>query len=133
MGADERTWVGLAAKNGNHGHGQATTGMRDHLKIHGITKYTHAAQKAGYVKASHPTNPDLTWSGIESLVTARLTSRQSTRRWFVKSPQLFSTVEAPEFQETFFSLLTAYPYRSRRTLRNHIFDDFVQRRIGLKQ
>ena len=33
----------------------------------------------------------------------------------------------------FFSLGTASPYRSRLTLRNHIFDDFLLRRLSLKQ
>jgi hypothetical protein len=109
-----------------------TTGMGDHLKTHGITKDTHNARKAGYVKAPH-NNPDSTWSGTDDLLNARLTSRQSIRRWFIKSRQAFAEVEQPEFQEMFFSLGVACPYRSRLTLRNHIFDDFLLRRLGLAQ
>jgi hypothetical protein len=78
-----------------------TTGMGDYLKTHGITKDTHNARKAGYVKAPH-NNPDSTWSGTDDLLNARLTSRQSIRRWFIKSWQASAEVEQPEFQEMFF-------------------------------
>jgi hypothetical protein len=109
-----------------------TTGMGDHLKAHGITKDTHNARKAGYIKAPH-SNPENTWSGASDLLVARLTPRQSMRRWFVKSRQAFLEVETPEFQEIFYSLGVASPYRSRLTLRNSIFDDFLYRRLGLAQ
>ena len=109
-----------------------TTGMADHLKTHGITKDTHNARKAGYIKAPY-NNPDTTWSGTKDLLTARLTPRQAMRRWFVKSRQAFLEVEQPEFQEVFYSLGVASPYRSRLTLRNGIYDDFLYRRLGLVQ
>ena len=107
-----------------------TTGMGDHLKTHGITKDTHNARKAGYVKVSH-NNPDTTWSGSTDLLVARLTPRESMRRWFVKSRQAFLEVETLEFQEMFYSVGVASLYRSRLTLRNGIFDDFLFRRVGL--
>jgi len=109
-----------------------TTGMGDHLKTHGITKDTHNARKAGYVKVSH-NNPDTTWSGSTDLLVARLTPRESMRRWFVKSRQAFLEVETLEFQEMFYSVGVASLYRSRLTLRNGIFDDFLFRRVGLTQ
>ena len=109
-----------------------TTGMGDHLKAHGITKDTHNARKAGYIKAPH-NNPDNTWSGAGDLLVARLTPRQSMRRWFVKSRQAFLEVETPEFQEIFYSMGVASPYQSRLTLRNGIFDDFLYRRLSLAQ
>jgi hAT family C-terminal dimerisation region len=110
-----------------------TTGMGDHLKTHGITRDTHFARLHGYTKvASGGSYPELNWSG-QSLIQARLTSRQASRRWFIKSRQPFSEVEAVEFQEMFLSLGVTCPYRSRLTLRNHIFDDFILRREGLKQ
>jgi hAT family protein len=112
--------------------GGVTSGMGDHLKSHGITRDTHNARTAGYVKTPH-NKPDSTWSRTDDLLMARLTPKQSMRRWFVKSRQDFSEIESPEFQEIFFSLGTACPYRSRLTLRNHIFDDFVLRRLSLKQ
>lgn len=53
------------------------------------------------------------------------------RRWFVKSKQAFLEVEQPEFQEVFYSLGVASPYRSRLTLRNDIYEDFLHRRSNL--
>lgn len=109
-----------------------TSGMGDHLKLHGITKEIHNARQAGYFKEPH-SNPDTTWSGNVDLITARLQPKEAMRRWFVKSRQAFLVVESPEFQEMFYSVGSASPYRSRLTLRNSIFDDFLMRRAGLSQ
>ena len=107
-----------------------TIGMADHLKTHRIIKDTHNVRKAGYIKAPY-NNPDTTQSSTKDLLTARLTPRQVMRHWFVKSRQAFLEVEQPEFQEVFYSLRVASPYRSRLTLRNGIYDDFLYCRLGL--
>lgn len=110
-----------------------TSGMGDHLKKHGITKETHFARINGYGKGSDGgeyTEGDA-WSGA-SKQRARLTARQATRRWFVKSRQPFTVVEEKSFQEMFLAHNTACSYKSRYTLRNHIYDDFWGRREKLK-
>jgi hypothetical protein len=63
---------------------------------------------------------------------ARLTARESTRRWFVKTRQPFSTVETKEFQEMFLAHGNQCVYKNRATLRNHIYDDFLVRRDKLR-
>ena len=110
-----------------------TSGMGKHLKVHGITKDTHFSRIYGYgggVSGGDYTELDA-WSG-RPRQRARLTSREATRRWFVKTRQPFSTVESDEFQEMFLAHNTSCSYKSRLTLRNHIFDDLLTRRQRLK-
>ncbi|KJZ69051.1 hypothetical protein HIM_11562 [Hirsutella minnesotensis 3608] len=110
-----------------------TSGMGDHLKIHRITKESHYARINGYGRAiggGDYTEADA-WSG-RPRQRARLTAKESIRRWFVKHRQPFSVVETPAFQEMFLAHNTTCAYRSRITLRNHIHTDFVERREKLK-
>jgi hypothetical protein len=110
-----------------------TSGMGDHLKTHGITKESHHARINGYGRAiggGDYTETDA-WSG-RPRQRARLTAKESIRRWFVKHRQPFSAVETPAFQEMFLAHNTTCVYRSRITLRNHIYTDFVERREKLK-
>jgi hypothetical protein len=110
-----------------------TTGMGDHLKTHSITKESHHARINGYGRAisgGDYTEADA-WSG-RPRQRARLTAKESIRRWFVKHRQPFSVVETPAFQEMFLAHNTTCAYRSRITLRNHIYTDFVERREKLK-
>ena len=66
------------------------------------------------------------------MLRARLTARESTRRWFVKTQHPFSTVKNDEFQEMFLAHGKERAYKSRTTLRNHIYDDFILRRSKLR-
>jgi hypothetical protein len=72
------------------------------------------------------------WSG-QAKSSARLTAKDVTRRWFVKTRQPFSAVGTHEFQEMFLAHGNRCAYKSRQTLRNHIFDDFMRRREVLIQ
>lgn len=72
------------------------------------------------------------WSGTTKIQQHRLTARQATRRWFVKTRQPFSVVESTEFQEMFMAHNVQCAYKSRHTLRNHIYEDFIGRRNALK-
>jgi hypothetical protein len=109
-----------------------TTGMGKHLRTHGITTDTHFARVHGYSEAI--SGGDYTeldaWSG-KPKARARLSSKQATRRWFVKTRQPFSTVEDDSFQEMFLAHGQRCSYSSRTTLRNHIWDDFYVRREKL--
>ena len=110
-----------------------TSGMSDHLKTHGITKQTHFARIHGYstpTSGGNYTELDA-WSG-KPMPRARLTARESTRRWFVKSRQPFSLVESSDFQEMFLAHGNQCAYKCSKTLRNHIYDDFILRRDKLK-
>jgi hypothetical protein len=107
--------------------------MDKHLKIHGITKNSHFARIHGYsdgIGGGDYTELD-GWSG-KPMRRARLTARESTRRWFVKTRQPFSTVETKEFQEMFLAHGSQCAYKNRATLRNHIYDDFLVRRDKLR-
>ncbi|KAM4054771.1 hypothetical protein HRG_005593 [Hirsutella rhossiliensis] len=71
-----------------------TSGMGDHLKIHGITKESHHGRINGYGRAiggGDYTEVDA-WSG-RPRQRARLTAKESIRQWFVKHRQPFSVVE----------------------------------------
>ena len=106
--------------------------MVKHLKTHGITSDVHFARMNGYSQAiggRDHTELD-SWGGRRP-ERARLTSREATRRWFVKMRQLFLVVESPEFQEMFLTYRQRYAYRSRLTLYNDIYDDFLLCRDNL--
>jgi len=107
-----------------------TTGMGKHLRTHGITADTHFARTHGYSSSPGGYTETDTWSGREKS-RARLTSRQATRRWFVKTRQPFSAIEDNSFQEMFLAHGQRCAYKSRITLRNHIYDDFCVRRQSL--
>jgi hypothetical protein len=113
-------------------HG-VTSGMVNHLKVHKITADSHTMRLHGYSEAIG--GGDYTeldgWSG-KSRPRARLTAKEATRRWFVKTRQPFSQIESDEFQEMFIAHGRPCAYKSRLTLRNHIFDDFCLRRERLK-
>ena len=70
------------------------------------------------------------WAGRRA-ERARLTSKEAIRRWFIKVRQPFSAVESPEFQEMFLAHGQRCAYRSRLTLRNDVYDDFLLRRDNL--
>ena len=121
-------WVVL--ENNRRG---VTTGMATHLKSHGITSESHFARIHGYsngIGGGDYTECD-SWSG-KQMLRARLTARESTRRWFVKTQHPFSTVKNDEFQEMFLAYRKEYVYKSRTTLRNYIYDDFILRCSKLK-
>jgi hypothetical protein len=108
--------------------------MDKHLKTHGITKNSHFARIHGYPDAvgAGDYNELDCWSG-KPIPRARLTARESTRRWFVKTRQSFSTVETKEFQEICLAHGNQCAYKNRATLRNHIYDDdFLVRRDKLR-
>lgn len=110
-----------------------TSGMGDHLKSHSITKESHHARINGYGRAiggGDYTEADA-WSG-RPRQRARLTAKESVRRWFVKHRLPFSVIETPAFQEMFLAHNTTCVYKSRITLRNHIYVDFMERREKLK-
>jgi hypothetical protein len=110
-----------------------TSGMGDHLKSHSITKESHHARINGYGRAiggGGYTEADA-WSG-RPRQRARLTAKESVRRWFVKHRLPFSIIETPAFQEMFLAHNTTCVYKSRITLRNHIYVDFIERREKLK-
>ncbi|OAQ58956.1 hypothetical protein VFPPC_11895 [Pochonia chlamydosporia 170] len=110
-----------------------TSGMGDHLKSHSITKESHHARINGYGRAiggGDYTEADA-WSG-RPRQRARLTAKESVRRWFVKHRLPFSIIETPAFQEMFLAHNTTCVYKSRITLRNHIHIDFIERREKLK-
>lgn len=112
-----------------------TTGMGKHLKrVHRISKETHFARIYGYstggIMGGSYTEVD-PWSGRPQ-PRARITKPQSIRRWFVKTRQPLSAVESTEFQEMFLAHGTQCAYKSRTTLRNHIYDDFTVRRQRLR-
>ena len=54
------------------------------------------------------------WSG-KQMFRARLTARESTRHWFVKTRQPFTTAENDEFQEMFLAHGKECAYKSRLT------------------
>lgn len=115
-------------------HG-STTRMRDHLmKAHSLTQTTHDGRIAGYHRGQNMLSYSETngWSGTTKIQQHRLTARQATRRWFVKNRQPFSAVESTEFQEMFMAHNVQCAYKSRHTLRNHIYEDFIGRRNALK-
>jgi hypothetical protein len=115
-------------------HG-STSGMRDHLSIaHGITKESHEGRIRGYTQGKEmgAYTENTSWSSTTKKHQNRLSRKEATRRWFVKTRQPFKAVEAPEFQEMFLAYNTQCAYRSRTALRNDIFGDFKARRAGLK-
>jgi hypothetical protein len=63
-----------------------TSGIDKHLKTHGITKNSYFARIHGYFNAIG--GGDYTeldgWSG-KPMLRARLTTKEFTRRWFVKT------------------------------------------------
>jgi len=71
------------------------------------------------------------WSGKPKR-QARLTDKQATRRWVVKTRQSFSVVEGSEFQEMFIAYRVYCAYKNRFTLQNHIWEDYYTRRATLK-
>jgi len=110
-----------------------TSGMDKHLKSHGITKDIHFARLHGYsggIGSGEYTELDA-WSG-KPMPRTRLTRKQAVRRWFVETRQPFSIVEDDAFQEMFLAHGTQCVYKNRVTLRNHIYDDFLDRRAKLK-
>lgn len=111
-----------------------TTGMGKHLAKHSITNESHTARIRGYNLGAGKEvyKEKKIWSG-EFREQQRLNKKQAMRRWIVKNRMPFSTVETPEFQEMFLAHGTHAAYRSRTTLRNHIFDDFKLRRNALRQ
>ncbi|KAM4055445.1 hypothetical protein HRG_014987 [Hirsutella rhossiliensis] len=95
-----------------------TSGMGDHLKTHSITKESHHARINGYGRAiggGDYTEADA-WSG-RPRQRARLTAKESIRRWFVKHRQPFSVVETPAFQEMFLAHNTTYFVERREKLK----------------
>jgi hypothetical protein len=111
-------------------HG-VTTGMLNHLRDkHHITNESHQARLMGYIKGTGA-YIEQGWSG-ESKEQARLTAQQATRRWVVKTRQPFSVVDQAEFQEMFIAYGVQCKYKSRFTLRNHIYEDFATRRAALR-
>jgi hypothetical protein len=114
-----------------------TTGMLNHLKnAHHITVDTHFARIRGYgITARGGEDREYTegdaWSG-RPRQRARLTAREATRRWFIKCRIPFSNIESDDFQEMFLAHNSKCSYKSRHTLRNHIFDDWCGRREKLK-
>jgi hypothetical protein len=98
-----------------------TTGMGDHLKAHGITKDKHNTLNAAISR--HLTTTWEPWSGAGDLLVARLTPRQSMRRWFVKSRQALLEVETPELSR----LVTSRPVHSGREVsRRHLGNESLK-------
>ena len=113
-----------------------TSGMIKHLKQrHHITEQTHFARLQGYELSAAIGGGDYNeldaWSG-KQMPRARLTKKQSVRRYFVQTRQPFLAVEDPSFQEMFLAHGAQCAYKNRITLRNHIYDDFIERRAKLK-
>jgi hypothetical protein len=111
-------------------HG-ATTGMINHLRKHQITEASHNARKLGYSHGTGAYTENDTWSRGKKH-QARLTAKEATRRWVVKTRQPFSVVDRKEFQEMFVAYGVHCKYKNRFTLRNHIYDDFLLRRATLR-
>jgi hypothetical protein len=113
-------------------HG-VTSGMIKHLKQHGVTSEVHYARMRGYEHATgggDHTELD-NWGRKKP---ARLTAKEATRRWFVKSRTPFSSVETEDFQEMFLAHgNNRCAYRNRVGLRNDVYDDFFARRAYLIQ
>ena len=113
-----------------------TSGMIKHLRQrHHITEQTYFARLQGYELSTAIGGGDYNeldaWSG-KPMPRARLTKKQSIRRYFVKTRQSFSTVEDLAFQEMFLAHGAQCAYKNRITLRNHIYDDFIEQRAKLK-
>jgi hypothetical protein len=109
--------------------------MLGHLeKIHHISEKTHKGRLLGYIqgKGENAYSETSGWSGTTKSQQNRLTKREATRRWFVKTRQPFSAIETPEFQEMFRAYNVDCAYKSRTTLRNDIYEDFTIRREALK-
>lgn len=66
------------------------------------------------------------------MLRARLTKKQSIRRYFVKTRQSFSTVKDLAFQEMFLAHRAQCVYKNRITLRNYIYNDFIEQQAKLK-
>lgn len=113
-------------------HG-TTTAMKYHLiKAHQISRETHEGRISGYNRGhGNEEYSESGWSGTTKKQQNRLTAREATRRWFVKTRQPFSAVESVEFQEMFRAYNIQCAYKSRHTLRNHVFADFQIRRQAL--
>lgn len=103
--------------------------MDKHLKTHGITKNSHFVRIQGYsTTISDSDYTKLNSQSSKPMPRARLTTRESTRRWFVKTQQPSSIAETNEFQEMFLAHGNQCAYKNRVTLRNYIYDDFLVRR-----
>ena len=111
-------------------HG-VTTGMNTHIQLkHHITSNSHKARLLGYTQGPGEYTEN-SWTG-EKKNQARLSAKEATRRWVVKTRQPFSVVDRKEFQEMFVAYGVHCKYTNRFTLRNHIYDDFATRRAILK-
>ena len=72
--------------------------MDKYLKTHGITKNSHFTRIHGYSNTIGGSDyTKLNSQSSKPIPRARLTTKESTRRWFVKTRQLFSIVKTKEF------------------------------------